>query len=152
MYPYNFLVWLLLYAVNFISLLQWKLYYNLFFKAPLQPFLRWESLLREPSALGWRICPLHTPSAGRSLLLCLIQKLWLFSSVFSISFARWKPHEGEEFYMFLFFFGAAPIMPHKSALADRNIQNGYQRSDIRLPIEGSSPFLSVSPTCPAPLW
>lgn len=72
--------------------------------------------------------PLTHSLQERSLLLCLIQKRWVFSGMFSTAFARWKPHEGEEFYMFLFVFGVASVVPHKSALVHRNIQNVYQWS------------------------
>lgn len=48
------------------------------------------------------------------------------NDVFYISFARWEPHRGKGFNLFLFLFVVAPVMPLRSALAHGDVQQRAQ--------------------------
>lgn len=52
-----------------------------------------------------------------SVTCLLLRNSGCCQGAFYISFARWEPHRGKGFHLFLFLFAVAPIMPLRSVLA-----------------------------------
>lgn len=132
--------------MSFISLLQWKLNYHLFFKYRLQLFFAWRSLLRA----FWPL--LVYPSAfvslnRRALRYSLTLNIQLFSRVFYTSFAGWEASPREEISLVFNFGWGYAVMPHKCTPAYRSIRQRDPWSHTWSLMKGSSE--DISPTCPS---